>query len=156
MRRISILFIMFVLLYNLIEAQTINLTFPNGGEQFIKNTWSPHNITWESTGITDFKLEYSLNAGSDWILIEDNYSGGHYYSWTTPDTESSQCLIRVSESTGTVYGMSASPFTISAQTLYYAEWTTTMGQFRAELRGDLVPMTVQNFINLFTASFPDS
>ena len=37
--------------------------------------------------------------------------------------------------------------------MYYAEWQTTMGMFRAELRGDYAPRTVQNFINLSEKGF---
>ena len=33
------------------------------------------------------------------------------------------------------------------------QWNTSMGTMRAELRGDLVPMTVQNFINLSEKGF---
>ena len=35
------------------------------------------------------------------------------------------------------------------------QWYTSMGDFRAQLREDLVPMTAQNFINLTNANFYD-
>ncbi len=142
-----------LLLTTVLWSQSLEVVFPNGGEHFINNTWSPHNITWESNGISSFKLEYSINGGIDWILIEDNYTQGNFYSWTTPDIESTECLIRLSESGGAVYDVSDSPFMISSQSIYIAEWTTGMGMFRAELRGDLVPMTAQNFINLTEKGF---
>ena len=151
--KIHILCGLFLLIFGIGNAQTIEVSFPNGGEHFINNTWAPHNITWSASGISTFKLEYSLNAGSDWILIEDNYSGGNYYSWETPVIESGECLIRVSESGGSVFDISDATFTVSAQNRYIAEWNTTMGLFRAELRGDLVPMTAQNFINLTEKGF---
>lgn len=40
-----------------------------------------------------------------------------------------------------------------AQTV--VQWYTSMGDFRAQLREDLVPMTAQNFINLTNAQFYD-
>jgi len=135
------------------NSQTINIIFPNGGEHFMNNTWSPHNITWEATDVSSFKLEYSINNGTDWILIEDNYNTGNYYSWDVPDVESANCLIRVSEAGGTVSDESDAAFNIVPQGIFIAEWNTTMGQIRAELRGDLVPMTAQNFINLAENGF---
>jgi len=45
------------------------------------------------------------------------------------------------------------PFNIHAQSI--AEWQTTMGMFRCELREDLVPITANNFIDLANADFYD-
>lgn len=154
MKKLIILPVLMVLITGTIVAQTIDIIFPNGDEHFMNNTWSPHNITWESTGITSFKLEYSENGGGDWILIEDNYATDEYYSWDVPDVESGNCLIRITDAVGgTISDESDAVFNIIPQGLFVAEWTTTMGQIRAELRGDLVPMTSQNFINLSEKGF---
>ncbi len=153
MKRIILLVLAISLFSQLTNAQTINVTFPNGGEHFMNNTWSPHNITWDDTDVTSFKLEYSVNNGTDWILIEDNYTGGNYYSWDVPDIVSAECLIKVSEAVGSVFDESDATFNMVPQGLYIAEWNTTMGQIRAELRGDLAPMTSQNFMNLAEKGF---
>lgn len=134
-------------------SQSIIVTYPNGGEFFINNTWSPHNITWETVNVSSVDIEYSINNGTDWTVIENNYSEGEYYSWDIPDIDSDACLIRVSESGGGVSDESDAVFSIDASGIYVAEWTTTMGNFRAELRGDLAPMTVQNFMNLAQKGF---
>ena len=42
---------------------------------------------------------------------------------------------------------------VNSQTV--VQWYTNMGDFRAQLREDLVPMTAQNFINLTNANFYD-
>lgn len=44
-------------------------------------------------------------------------------------------------------------FTLSAQTV--VQWYTNMGDFRVQLREDLVPVTAQNFIDLTNADFYD-
>lgn len=47
-----------------------------------------------------------------------------------------------------------SAFSLSAQTI--VEWYTNMGNFKAELREDLVPITAHNFIDLTNANFYDN
>ena len=145
--------IVLILSIQFANAQTINLIFPNGGEHFMNNTQSPNNITWDASGVTSFKIEYSLNGGTDWVLIEDNYSVGNFYSWDVPDVLSSNCIIRVSDAGGSVFDESDAIFNIVTQGIYIAEWNTTMGQIRAELRGNLVPVTAQNFMNLTEKEF---
>ncbi len=154
MKKFILLFVVLIYFFNISNSQTLDIIFPNGDEHFMNNTWSPHNITWESTGIASFKLEYSLNGGSDWVLIEDNYTVGNYYSWDVPDVESAICLIRITDAVGgTISDESDAVFNITSQNIFVAEWNTSMGMFRAELRGDLAPVTVQNFINLADRGF---
>ena len=43
--------------------------------------------------------------------------------------------------------------TLSAQTI--ARWYTSMGDFEIKMREDLVPLTVQNFVDLTNANFYD-
>jgi len=45
--------------------------------------------------------------------------------------------------------------TSNAYSQTVVQWYTSMGDFRAELREDLVPMTAQNFINLTNSQFYD-
>jgi len=152
MRKLGLLF-SFLSLGLLLNAQDITVSFPNGGEHWIKNTYAPHNIEWESTGITNFKIEFSDDNGSTWDIIESSYSAGNYYSWHSADVISANCLIRVSDADGLTTDQSDAVFTISDKTIYFAEWNTSEGVIRAELRGDLVPTTVQNFINLSEKGF---
>lgn len=159
MKRIIYLFLALLLGVSIVSGQTnekdasVTVTFPNGGEHWIKNTYNKHNITWESTDVTSFKIEFSSDNGTSWTVIEDNYSGGNFYSWLSADIISEECLIKVSDANGNVEDLSDEVFTVSEQTIYIAEWNTSMGTMRAELRGDLVPMTVQNFINLSEKGF---
>jgi beta-lactamase superfamily II metal-dependent hydrolase len=79
-------------------APFVHISSPNGGENW--NEGSTHSITWtagDNVGITTFKLEYSIDAGSSWLQIQD-WVGGNpgIFSWVLPDTASSQCRVRVS------------------------------------------------------------
>lgn len=145
--------IILLLISSFTNAQTINLSFPNGGEKFIKNTWSPHNITWESSGVSNVKIEYSIDNGANWQTIETNYPNANYFSWNIPDIESTTCKIRVSDASSSASDLCDNNFEITSQNLFIAEWNTSMGVIRAELRGDLTPMTTQNFINLSEKNF---
>jgi len=44
-------------------------------------------------------------------------------------------------------------FSLVEQQIFYVKWLTSMGLIRAELRGDIVPITVQNFMNLCYKDF---
>jgi|GEM_PF-2770313 len=93
----------------------ITVTSPNGGENW--QVASTHNITWSSSaGITNVKLRYSTDSGSSWITIEDSTPNDGSYSWTIPNTPSTNCRVRVIDTNNnTVYDVSNSDFTISTQ-----------------------------------------
>ncbi|MHB1687442.1 MAG: T9SS type A sorting domain-containing protein [Ignavibacteriaceae bacterium] len=75
---------------------SLNLNSPNGGETWVGGT--TENITWSSSNTNLVKLEYSLDKGVSWILIADSLSATpSFYSWTVPDTASTQALIRISD-----------------------------------------------------------
>ena len=95
--------------------QSVEVTAPNGAE-----TWqigSLQNITWTSQNILNVKLEYSTNGGTSWTtIISSNAASGGTYSWQIPNTQSTQCKVRVSEAvTGTPNDESNSIFSILSQ-----------------------------------------
>jgi cyclophilin family peptidyl-prolyl cis-trans isomerase len=136
-----------------VSAQEITVVFPNGGEHFTENVAAPHNIIWTATGVTNFNVEYSTNNGSTWIPITTNITD-NFLNWT-PTVLSEQCLIKVTENGGTTTDESEAVFSIVNQHNYYAEWETSMGNFRVMLRNDFAPITSQNFINLAERNFYD-
>ncbi len=74
----------------------LTITSPNGGENWF--TGSLHNITWTSQGtISDVKLEYSIDGGTNWILVIASSTNDGSYSWTVPDTPSENCLVKISD-----------------------------------------------------------
>ena len=55
----------------------LTISSPNGGEQWLAG--SSQNITWDWTGFIDqVKLEYSLNGGLDWNIIENSTNNDGY------------------------------------------------------------------------------
>ncbi len=77
---------------------TVMVVSPNNGE--IWDCGSSHNITWndsDNLGVTDFKLEYSTDSGSNWLIIQDWASGDpHTFAWDIPDTPTALARVRVS------------------------------------------------------------
>ncbi len=95
--------------------QLVEVTAPNGAE-----TWqigSLQNITWTNQNITDVKLEYSTNNGTNWTtIISSTAAAVGTYSWQVPNTPSTQSKVRVSEAiTGNPSDVSNSVFSILAQ-----------------------------------------
>jgi len=67
---------------------------PDGGEKW--PVGSSQSITWTTFGsISDVKLEYSRNNGSNWIVISNSETNLGSYGWTVPDAISGQCLVRL-------------------------------------------------------------
>ena len=92
----------------------VTVISPNGGENW--QIGSSHNITWNSPGITNVKIEYTSNNGSSWSTIITNYpaSGGSYL-WTIPNAPSTQCKVRISDAgNASVSDQSDNVFTISS------------------------------------------
>ncbi|MFQ6094388.1 MAG: LamG-like jellyroll fold domain-containing protein, partial [bacterium] len=74
----------------------ITVTSPNGGENWLVG--SNHDIIWASeTSITNVKIEYSTDSGSSWYIIVATTPNDGSYTWTIPNTPSSNCLVRISD-----------------------------------------------------------
>ena len=73
----------------------VTVTAPNGGESWAGG--SVQNVTWTSTGVTNVKLEYTLN-GSTWSTITaSTAASAGSYAWTVPGTASTTAKVRVSD-----------------------------------------------------------
>ncbi len=97
---------------NTIVAATPQLTSPNGGETWYVN--SVHNITWTTANqFTQVMIEYSTDNGSSWNMITSSTGNTGTYSWTVPNTVTSQALVRISNvGTPANYDVSNAVFTI--------------------------------------------
>ncbi len=76
---------------------SITLTRPTGGE-----TWyfgDEEDIIWSTTAgdgaITGVDLYYSVDAGTSWTTIETDVPDTGNYTWTVPNEDSTECLVRV-------------------------------------------------------------
>lgn len=93
----------------------IHLTTPNGDEQLTAgNTFS---ITWEASSlIENVKVEYSTDNGLTWTETTPANTGNTgCYDWILPQTDSSQCLVKVSDAANpTSYDISDHVFSIQS------------------------------------------
>ena len=100
---------------NAIPILQLTLTAPNGEEYFvIGNTAS---ITWGNTLVSNIKIEYSDDNGSNWIEIIANTSAASgNYDWTVPNILSDQCKIKITDiNDATNYDESNAVFEIMAE-----------------------------------------
>jgi hypothetical protein len=77
------------------EAPTIQLTTPNGGE--IWEVGSVQNIAWQNGGFTDIRLDYRVSDTAPWQLIVDGLDGQWVtnYDWTVPNTPTATAMVRI-------------------------------------------------------------
>ncbi len=96
------------------ETEQIELTSPNGGENWIVNT--NQEITWTATSIIQFvRIEYSVDNGATWTLITASTPNNGSYTWTVPAQITTQARIRVADALdGLPLDGSDAPFSISA------------------------------------------
>lgn len=90
----------------------LELTNPDGGE-FV-TVGSVCEINWVNTAISEIKIEYSINNGTDWTEIINNFpSSSGSYNWTIPNEISDECLIKISDvSNSSIFDISDSAFEI--------------------------------------------
>lgn len=118
-----------------IESPTLKVLTPNGGEEVAQN--SEFDLRWQGILVESVSIEYSLNNGQDWELIESGVTGT-FYAWIVPTVTSDQALIRVTDdSNPELSDVSDAPFTIGAATL-----TLT-----APVGGEIWPLGEERMIN---------
>ena len=97
------------------DTISLSLTSPNGGEYFIPG--DTMNIKWNASGISDIKIEFSPDNGSNWSPISNSTAAAlGSYDWTIPNTISNQCKIRITDiANATVFDESDNVFEIGAE-----------------------------------------
>ncbi|MDY7225504.1 lamin tail domain-containing protein [Hyalangium rubrum] len=95
-------------------ATFLTLTSPNGGESW--SGGSSKAITWSSSNVSNVKLEYTLFNGGSWTVIASSVAASTgSYTWTLPNTASTQARIRASDAqNGTPMDTSDGVFTVTA------------------------------------------
>ena len=74
--------------------RTALLLQPNGGEQL--ETGTVAKIKWETVNVEHLSIWFSTNGGTNWNLVAANIDASlTEYNWTVPETESSNCLIKI-------------------------------------------------------------
>jgi len=97
---------------NVFTIAVIDLITPIDGETILSS--SAYNITWRSSGITNMKIEYTLNQGVVWITIAQSVSAlTGVYAWSVPSGSMPQCRIKISDvSRPTIFDMNENDFSI--------------------------------------------
>ena len=96
-----------------VTPANIAVTSPNGGESWQVGT--SQNITWTSSGTSGtVRIEYSTNNGSSWTTVIASTTDDGSQSWTIPNTLSTTCLVRVSDTDGSPVDVSNAVFSITA------------------------------------------
>jgi len=81
-------------------STSIVITSPNGGESV--KVGASSTIKWTSTVTGKLKIEYSTNAGVNWITLADSVTNTQSYTWSSvPDIPSDSCLIKITEKSNT-------------------------------------------------------
>jgi|GEM_PF-620759 len=78
---------------------TITVTSPNGGENWVAD--SSHPITWTTSGtVGNVKIDYSIDNGQTWTTISASAPNTGTLSWTVPSAATTNGLVRVSQAAG--------------------------------------------------------
>jgi len=95
------------------EGGTITVTAPNGGESWKIN--STHNITWDSSGVTNVKIELQRSGGGSWETITNSTASDGSYPWLVTSPATSQAKIKITNvDDETVYDESNNVFSIAS------------------------------------------
>ncbi len=103
------------------SSGSITITYPTGGEVFAVG--SNPIITYSSLDNSGYiNLDYSTDGGSTWDTITTNTEDdGEYTSWIVPNTPSTNCKIKVSDSDGNPTVISTGLFTIMDTVSYLSQ-----------------------------------
>ncbi|HWU86540.1 MAG TPA: lamin tail domain-containing protein, partial [Kofleriaceae bacterium] len=94
-------------------SPTVTVAAPNGGESFTGGT--SQAISWSSSGVTNIKLEYTLDDGGTWTtLTSSTTASAQTFPWTVPASPSSLCRVRISDTASAASDTSDGTFTITS------------------------------------------
>ena len=77
--------------------RSLSLDIPNGGEFWQVNKSA--DISWISKNISLITLEYSVDNGATWTLIDEVPAAPQKYNWQIPNDVTIEALIRISSAT---------------------------------------------------------
>ena len=102
------------IIFNKVE-KTIKVAIPNGGESW--NAGTAQNITWNSSGVSSVKIDYTTNNGVSWTTIDQNTPSDGFFVWNSiPMVASTNCKIKITDAVDTTaFDLSDEVFTISPE-----------------------------------------
>ena len=85
-------------MFSITVLPEITVVSPDGGEEWVAGI--SQDITWTSRSVNDVRIEFSADNGLNWgTIVSDVADSLRSYSWTVPDTSSTQCLVKISDKT---------------------------------------------------------
>jgi hypothetical protein len=100
----------------------VQLNAPDGNENWTVAT--NHDITWSAsggTGTLTLKLDYSITgSGGAWVTVASGEANDGTYTWTIPDTPSTNCYVRATVTDSSSPPQSASDSSNGNFTIYKA------------------------------------
>jgi uncharacterized protein (TIGR02145 family) len=92
---------------------TLSVSSPNGGENW--KVGEIDTIKWSSSNVTNVRLDYTMDNGSNWTnIIGSTSASSGFYAWTIPFTPSVNCKVRIVDLPDTtIRSISTNKFTIS-------------------------------------------
>ncbi|MCA9709135.1 MAG: metallophosphoesterase family protein [Myxococcales bacterium] len=99
----------------ILKGDGVMIDRPDGGESLSAGQVEP--IRWATVGtIPDVRLEYSIDGGQQWVVIEDSIPNTGSYDWPVPVVDTERALVRVSDASDpAVEDESNASFGISSQ-----------------------------------------
>ncbi|MCF6270310.1 MAG: hypothetical protein L3J41_11400 [Melioribacteraceae bacterium] len=76
-------------------TQEIEITTPNGGENWVAG--ETHPISWTSSNIDNVSVEYSVDNGNSWQAIFIDYPNTGSIQWIIPDEATTSAMVRVKD-----------------------------------------------------------
>jgi lysophospholipase L1-like esterase len=76
---------------------SLSLDIPNGGEFWQVNKSA--DISWTSQNIGLITLEYSVDNGDTWTMIDEVPAAPQKYNWQIPNDATTEALVRISSAT---------------------------------------------------------
>lgn len=91
---------------------------PNGGENWIAGKY--YSIAWNFENVSNIKIEYTINAGRDWNLVEQSVpAASRSYYWEVPNVGFQKCKVKItSENDSTIFDESDNYFFIKCPESY--------------------------------------
>ena len=136
-----------------IHIPTLTLTSPNGGENWIAG--SAQLISWQSSDISNVKIQYSPDNGTTWELIAASLPAGTgALAWIVPEVSSETVLMFISDASNVaIYDEGNAAFTMFMPSLELQspvgaeEWSAGTGHMIEWLADGVENVRIEYTIN---------
>lgn len=88
------------------KGRVLNLTSPSSTSSSTLYPGVQTNITWKSSGVSTINIEFSSNAGKNWVMLDAYIPTSSSYPWNTPNTKLDSCLIHIRDIENQIFSQS--------------------------------------------------